>query len=90
MCHLCCILNKILKFETSTSLHSVFIHNLYSVPTFLESGLYIKTSFLIICIANNFIWTTLKAIFFQYLDFFLHPQIPDCPLVVSRPNIVRS
>ncbi len=28
-----------LKFETSTSLHSVFIHNLYSVPTFLESGL---------------------------------------------------
>ncbi len=37
---LCCILNKILKFETSTSLHSVFIHNLYSVPTFLESGLY--------------------------------------------------
>ncbi len=41
ICHLCCILNKILKFETSTSLHSVFIHNLYSVPTFLESGLYI-------------------------------------------------
>ncbi len=40
ICHLCCILNKILKFETSTSLHSVFIHNLYSVPTFLESGLY--------------------------------------------------
>ncbi len=39
ICHLCCILNKILKFETSTSLHSVFIHNLYSVPTFLESGL---------------------------------------------------
>ncbi len=31
---------KILKFETSTSLHSVFIHNLYSVPTVLESGLY--------------------------------------------------
>ncbi len=43
ICHLCCILNKILKFETSTSLHSVFIHNLYSVPTFLESGLYIST-----------------------------------------------
>ncbi len=34
--------DKILKFETSTSLHSVFIHNLYSVPTFLESGLYIE------------------------------------------------
>ncbi len=41
---LCCILNKILKFETSTSLHSVFIHNLYSVPTFLESGLYIHVN----------------------------------------------
>ncbi len=41
ICHLCCTLNKILKFETSTSLHSVFIHNLYSVPTFLESGLYV-------------------------------------------------
>ncbi len=34
----------ILKFETSTSLHSVFIHNLYSVPTFLESGLYGKVN----------------------------------------------
>uniref|UniRef100_A0A672LD37 Regulatory factor X7 n=1 Tax=Sinocyclocheilus grahami TaxID=75366 RepID=A0A672LD37_SINGR len=29
ICHLCCILNKILQFETSTSLHSVLIHNLY-------------------------------------------------------------
>ncbi len=37
-------LNKILQFETSTSLHSVFIHNLYSVPTFLESGLYVDAS----------------------------------------------
>ncbi len=45
ICHLCCILNKILKFETSTSLHSVFIHNLYSVPTFLESGLYLLSLF---------------------------------------------
>jgi len=34
ICHLYCILNIILKFETSTSLHSVFIHNLYSVPTY--------------------------------------------------------
>jgi len=25
-----------LKFETYTSLYSVFIHNLYSVPTFME------------------------------------------------------
>ncbi len=46
ICQLCCILNKILKFETYTSLHSVFIHNLYSVPTFLESGLYSATSFM--------------------------------------------
>ncbi len=38
------ILNKILKFETSTSLHSVFIHNLYGVPTFLELGLYIHVN----------------------------------------------
>ncbi len=33
-------LRALRHFETSTSLHSVFIHNLYSVPTFLESGLY--------------------------------------------------
>ncbi len=46
ICHLCSILNKIMKFETSTSLHSVFIHNLYSVPTFLESGLYIYSHLL--------------------------------------------
>ncbi len=30
---------KYWNLKTSTSLHSVFIHNLYSVPTFLESGL---------------------------------------------------
>ncbi len=35
-----------LKFGTSTSLHSVFIHNLFSVPTFWESGLYKGNSLL--------------------------------------------
>ncbi len=44
---------------------------------------------LVICIAMNFIWTTLKAIF-SVLWFFLHPRIPDIQIVVSRPNIVRS
>ncbi len=44
---------KILKFETSTSLHSVFIHNLYSVPTFLESGLYIMEIFVLIKLLND-------------------------------------
>ncbi len=34
-------------------------------------------------IAKNFIWTALKAI-------FLHPQIPDFQIVVSRQNIVLS
>ncbi len=45
---------------------------------------------LLICIAKDFIWTTLKAIFsvFLFLIFFLHPQIPDFQIVVSRPNIV--
>ncbi len=38
-------MSSILKFETSTSLHSVFIHNLYNVPTFLESGLYFCHNF---------------------------------------------
>ncbi len=36
--------------------------------------------------AKNLIWTILKAIS-QYLDFFLHPQIPDFQIVVSQPNI---
>jgi len=31
---------------------------------------------LVICIAKNFIWTTLKMIF-SIFRFFLHPQIPD-------------
>ncbi len=41
--------------------------------------------YLVIRIAKNFIWW-----FSQYLDFFLHLQIPDFQIVVSRPNIVQS
>ncbi len=51
---------------------------------------YIKTYFLLLlCIAKNFIWTTLKMIFSIYW-YFLHPQIPDFQIVVSQPNIVLS
>ncbi len=39
---------------------------------------------LVICIAENFIWTTLKVIF-SILRFFLHPQIPDFQ-ILSDPN----
>ncbi len=42
---------------------------------------YIKT--------KNLIWTTLKAIF-SICIVFLHAQIPDFQIVVSRPNIVRT
>ncbi len=42
---------------------------------------------LVICIAKNLIWTTLKAIF-SIFRYFLHPQIPDFQIVVSQPNIV--
>ncbi len=44
---------------------------------------------LVICIAKNFIWKTLKAIF-SIFRFFLLPQIPDFLIVVSQPNIVIS
>ncbi len=45
---------------------------------------YIKTKFfIIICIAKNFIWTTLKVIFSKNV----HPQITDLHLgQVSSPN----
>ncbi len=36
------------------------------------------------CIAKNFIWTTLKGI------YFLHPQIPDFQIVVSQQNILTN
>ncbi len=44
---------------------------------------------LVIYICKNLIWTTLKAIFLN-IYIFLHPQIPDFLIVVSRPNIVLS
>ncbi len=40
ICYLYSIVNKIYVYEICKLLHSFFIHNLYSVPTFLESGLY--------------------------------------------------
>ncbi len=40
------------------------------------------------CIAKDFIWTTLKAIFSIVL--FLHPHIPDSQIAVSQPNIALS
>ncbi len=45
---------------------------------------------LVICIAKNFIWTTLKVFFSIFRFFFLHPQIPDFQIVVYQPNIVLS
>ncbi len=43
---------------------------------------YIKTFWLVKCIAKDFIWTNIKAIF-SIFWFFLHPQIPDFQIVVS-------
>ncbi len=40
---------------------------------------------LLICFAKYFIWTTLKAILFLYLE---HPQIPDFQIAVSWQNII--
>ncbi len=54
---------------------------------FHEDILYISLNilklnfWLVIRIAKDLIWTTLKAIFFQ---------IPDFQIVVSQPNIVLS
>ncbi len=39
ICYLYSIVNKKYVYEICKLLHSFFIHNLYSVPTFLESGL---------------------------------------------------
>ncbi len=41
ICYLYSIANKIYVYEICKLLNSFFIHNLYSVPTFWESGLYI-------------------------------------------------
>ncbi len=43
---------------------------------------------LVICIAKNLIWT-LKGDFLNIL-IFLHPQIADFQIAVSRPTIVLS
>ncbi len=44
---------------------------------------YIKTKFvLVICIAKDFIWTTLKVIF-SIFKICMHPQIPDFQIVVQ-------
>ncbi len=37
---------------------------------------------LVVCVAKNFIWTTLNAIF-SIFRFFLHPQIPDFNSCIS-------
>ncbi len=44
---------------------------------------------LVICIAKNFIWTTLKMIF-SIFRFFLLPQIPDLQIFASQPNVVNK
>ncbi len=49
-----------------------------------------KRNFLfVICIARNFIWTTLKEIF-SIFRFFLYPQISDFQIVASQPNFVQT
>ncbi len=49
-----------------------------------------RTFWLVICIAKNFIWTTLKVMF-SIFRFFCPPQISDFQrIVVSQPNIVRQ
>ncbi len=49
---------------------------------------------LVICIAKDFIWTTLKAIFSIFWFFFLYPQIPDscisakyCPILTKHTSM---
>ncbi len=44
--------------------------------------IYIKQIGLVICIAKNLIWTTLKMIF-SIFRFVMHPQIPDLQIVVQ-------
>ncbi len=40
---------------------------------------------LVICIAKNYIWTTLKVIF-SIFRFFWHPQIPDLQILSDHKN----
>ncbi len=55
-----------------------------------------RNFWLVICIAKNFIWTTSKAIFFQYLDFFAPSDsrfsnscISDkyCPILTNHTSL---
>ncbi len=48
ICYLYSLGNKIYVYEICKLLHSFFIHNLYSVPTFLESGLYFIIQYLFV------------------------------------------
>ncbi len=41
------------------------------------------------CIAKDFIRTTLKMIF-SIFRFYLHPQILDILIFISHPNIVQT
>ncbi len=68
------------KVKYYRSQQNVFMKIFSKFPTINISEL---KFWLVICIAKDFIWTTLKAPF-----FFLHPQIPDFQIVVSRPNII--
>lgn len=65
--------------ETFTSLHSVFNHNLYSVPTFLESGLYFPICYLGSIFSSNVIpifGNLCDNIWWVGVDFIMgvHPQ----------------
>ncbi len=42
-----------------------------------------------LCIAKNFIWTILKAIFSIFV-FFMLPQIQDIQIVIFCPNILTN
>ncbi len=53
--------------------------------TFLTINISKRNFWLVICIAKNFIWTSLKMIF-SIFRFFLHPQIPDLQ-ILSKPYI---
>ncbi len=53
------------------------------IKTFPTVNISKRNFWLVICIAKNFIWTTLKAIF-SIFKFVLHTQIPDFKIVVSQ------
>ncbi len=77
---------KIIRILSSMIPRSSSMKIFFKFPTINISKLNFR---LVICIAKDFIWTTLKAIF-TIFRFFLYPQIPDFQIIVSRPNIVLS